>query len=325
MHVVSRVVIIASTGGWIVDDMLEASTAKLPVTLVDASLPDEEKASLCKDAEVIIPVLYPISVDVVKNCPRLKLLQLLSAGFDKIDVPAIQKLGVKVANNSAAIAPSVAEHAITLMLCVYRHVAASIRDVQEGKWNQGINPSHLRELTGKTVGIVGIGHIGQLVAKQLRGFDTTTLYYDSRPVPPSLEQQLNVQRVPLDTLLSSSDIVTLHVPLNHHTRGMISHRELSIMKPSDVLINTCRGPVVDEKALHQALKEKRIAGAGLDVLEQEPTPKDNPLLELENVVITPHTGGAGYETTQRIIFFAIENTKRVISGQEPLSLVVAEE
>ena len=148
------------------------------------------------------------------------------------------------------------------------------------------------ELTGKTVGIVGLGHIGQNVAQRLRGFDTTTLYHNRRTFPPSLEQQLNVQKVPLDRLLSSSDIVTLHVPETHSTRGMISHRELSLMKPTAVLINTCRGPVVDEAALYQALKEGRIAAAGLDRLEEEPTPRDNPLLDMENVVITPHWGVA---------------------------------
>ena len=176
----------------------------------------------------------------------------------------------------------------------------------------------------KTVGIVGMGRIGKQVAKRLKGFDTRTLFYDVVDVPDDVQKDLNVEPMDFDELLRESDIVTLHVPLTRRTRGMISDRELDMMKPSAFLVNCCRGPVVDERALHRALSQGRIAAAGLDVLEEEPTPEDNPLFDLDNVVITPHMAGPGEESTQRAATFAFYNIGRVLAGETPESLVYPE-
>jgi phosphoglycerate dehydrogenase-like enzyme len=140
-------------------------------------------------------------------------------------------------------------------------------------------------------------------------------------IPQKTQDELNAQPVPFEELLRESDIVTLHVPLNRHTRHLISEGELGMMKPTAYLINACRGPVVDEKALYQALQRHQIAGAGLDVLEQEPTPEDNPLFELGNVVITPHMAGTSNETNLRAADFAYSNIQRVLAGNPPESLV----
>ena len=181
------------------------------------------------------------------------------------------------------------------------------------------------EITNKTVGIVGLGRIGKHVAKRLKGFDTVTIYYDILDMPVEVQRELNAEPVSLEELLDRSDIVTLHVPLTRKTRGMIGERELEMMKPAAYLISTCRGPVVDEKALYWALMNGRIAGAGLDVMEQEPTPVDNPLFELDNVVITPHTAGFSHETNLRAAEFAYSNIVRVIAGKPPESLITPDD
>ncbi|MCS7207497.1 MAG: 2-hydroxyacid dehydrogenase [Dehalococcoidia bacterium] len=295
--------------------------ADLGVQIVDMTLPDDQKAALCKDAEVLVLGVSEISPDFVRRLPRLKYIQLLSAGFDRMDVHTISEMGIRICNNSASIAPSVADHTIMLMLACLRHLIPSWKSVQHRRWAQELQGLDNRELTGKTIGIVGFGAIGREVARRLRGWDVTVLYHDIVPAPPEVERDLRVRRVPLEDLLRQSDIVTVHVPLNRRTRGMINASFLSLMKPTAILINTSRGEVADEHALLQALRQRRIAGAGLDVLAQEPTPPDNPLLDLDNVVITPHRAGPSVEVWERTLAFLTQNLRRMLNGQEPLSVI----
>jgi phosphoglycerate dehydrogenase-like enzyme len=182
----------------------------------------------------------------------------------------------------------------------------------------------LFELTNKTVGIIGLGPVGRHVAKRLTGFDTRTIYHDTVELPLEVQKNLKAQPVPMDELLRGSDIVGAHVPLTRRTRGMISERELAMMKPSAVLINTCRGPVVGEEALYRALVDGQIAAAGLDVLEEEPPSKDNPLLDLGNVVVTPHMAYQSVETSGRAAEFAYANISRALAGETPQSLAIPE-
>lgn len=293
----------------------------LGVQVVDMSLPDEQKAALCQDAEVLVLGVSEISTDFVRRLPRLKFIQLLSAGFDRIDVQAISEMGIRICNNSPSIAPSVADHTIMLMLACLRHLIPSWRSVQHRRWAQELQGIEHRELTGKTIGIIGLGNIGRQVARRLLGWEVKVLYHDIVPAPPEVERELRVRRVPMEDLLRQSDIVTVHVPLTRRTRGLINAQTLSLMKPTAILINTSRGPVVDERALTQALRERRIAGAGLDVLEQEPTPPDNPLLDLDHVVITPHRAGPSAEQVERTIAHVSQNLRRMLSGQEPISVI----
>ncbi len=299
----------------------------LDVAFVDPD-GDVDLAHELADCEFIIGGVGGASEEALRLMPRLKALQILSAGFDTIDVIGLRERGVEVCNNSAAIANSVAEHAITLMLAVYKRVSQSIDGARDGGWQAPAKSGpygQLFELTHKTVGIVGIGHIGSFVARRLRGFETTTLYYDVQGLPPETERELEVTRVPFDELLERSDIVTVHTPLNSATRGLFSTREFKLMKPHAVFINTCRGPVHDEDALISALNDGEIRAAGLDVTEIEPTPSDSPLLEMENVVVTPHIAGSTQERVDRALAFSYANAQRVLNGDRPLSAVVIQD
>lgn len=297
----------------------------LEVTAVDNRLSDEEKIARCRDVDAMIVSPADVSVDVVRACPRLKLIQSLSAGYDRLDIRAIGELGVPVANNGGANSIAVSEQTIGLMLMVSKKMAQSwYTAAKDRKWRGNLSTVAMHEITGKSIGIVGLGRIGKQLARRLKGFACEVVYHDILTFLPELEEELAVKRVPFEELLRTSDIVTLHVPLTPLTRKMIGRRELAMMKPSAILINACRGPVVDEKALYDALRSGRIAGAGLDVLEQEPTPVDNPLLGLENVVVTPHMAGSSYETVLKGAAFASENIHRVMAGQPPESLVTPE-
>ncbi len=302
----------------------ELAPADLDVGFVDPeSSPDVREAGL-RDAEALITNGLLWTEEDIAKMPRLKLLQLMSAGFNTLDVPRIRELGVEVCNNSPAISNSVAEHAISLMMLVYKRLEQGIAGVKDGAWQDHAKDGSygtLYELAERTVGIVGLGNIGSKVAKRLTGFDTTTLYCDVREVDPEREQSLNVERVSFDELLERSDIVTVHVPLNSQTTKMFSTREFAAMKDSAVFINTCRGPVQDEAALIKALQDGEIAAAGLDVFEEEPTPLDNPLLHMENVVVTPHLAGSTQERVDRALVFSFENARRVLNGETPQNIV----
>jgi glyoxylate reductase/D-3-phosphoglycerate dehydrogenase len=256
-------------------------------------------------------------METLTKMPKMKLLQLMSAGFDRLDVPAMREMGIEVCNNSPAIATAVAEHAVSMMLIVQRRLSQAIEGVKEGTWQQPARSGQfgkLYELTGRTVGIIGLGNIGSRVARLLQGFQTTTLYNDIREFPAELEEELKVTRVSLDELLDRSDIVTVHVPLSSSTTGLLGRREFAAMKPDAFFINTCRGPVHDESALIDALNTGEILGAGLDVTEIEPTPLDTPLLNMDNVVLTPHIAGSSQERIDRALVFSFENARRALSG-----------
>ena len=294
------------------------------VTLVDLQLPEEEKKALCRDADAIIS--SQVSTEVLRQCPNVRLIQTLSAGFDRLDIEAIGEMGIPIANNGGANAIAVSEQTIALMIAVSKKTMLHWDTAgRQRQWRGNMSGLNMFEITNKTVGIVGLGRIGKQVAQRLKGFETTTIYHDIVDIPTDVQERLNARPVDFDELIHESDIVSLHVPLNRRTRGLISHRELAMMKPTAYVINACRGPVVDERALYEALKSNQIAGAGLDVLEVEPTPEDNPLFDLDNVVITPHMAGTSHETDLRAADFAYSNILRVLAGEPPQSLVTPED
>lgn len=283
------------------------------------SLSDEEKAELIREAEFV--VLHPaeISDNVLQEGKSLRLLQLLTAGYDKVDLKVTGELNIPVATNGGANAWAVAEHSIALLLGLYRKLIACDRSVREGKWRQAVTGYDIFEVAGKTVGLLGAGNIGKKVAKRLKAFETNILYYDASAAP-ELETELGARKVSLDELLREADIITIHLPLLPETRGLIGERELQMMKPTTVLLNASRAEIVEEEALITALKEKRIAGAGLDVFHKEPISPEDPLLTLENVILSPHIAGHAYEGWSRRMSFAWENIQRVAAGEAPLSL-----
>ena len=294
---------------------------------VDSTQPIEQQAAQMQDTVSVIAIPSVFPMELARACPNVKLVQTVSAGTNTIDIQALGELGVKVANNGGGNAVAVAEHSIALMVGAYRKLNLQLKSVKERQWAGDIREnwaSETYELTDKTVGIIGFGRIGQRVARRLQGWDCNLVYNDVVSFPVELEQELHVTSVSRDELLQTSDIVTLHVPLNRHTRAMISDKEFDMMKPTALLINACRGPVVDEAALIRAMNDKKIAAAGLDVLEEEPTRADNPLLDMDNVLVTPHLAGMGVEAFEKSRTFAAQNAASVAAGNEPESVVLPE-
>jgi phosphoglycerate dehydrogenase-like enzyme len=270
------------------------------------------------DAEYYLGLARGMGGEFFRAAPKLRLVQLLSAGYDRVDVEAARKAGVPVANNGGANAIAVAEHAIMLMLAVLKRLVAFHNDVVAGKWRVGgLADERVREVAGKTLGIVGLGNIGKKVARRAAAFDMEVQYYDIARLTEDQDDALGVRFVLLPELLRTSDVVSLHVPLDDSTRNMLGAPELALMKPSAVLINTCRGPVVDETALHHALVEGRIAGAGLDVMVEEPPAPAHPLFALPNVTFTPHSAGPTWENWRARFRNGFDNIQRVAAGGAP--------
>ena len=256
-----------------------------------------------------------------RAAPKLKLFQLLSAGYDDVDIEAARRARVPVCNNGGANAISVAEHAMMLMLGVSRRVVWQHGNVAGGRWRGNGPAPRMYEIFDKTLGIIGLGTIGKKVARLARAFGMRVQYYDIVRLSEDAEDALGVRFRLLRELLSSSDIVTMHVPLNASTRGMIGEDELALMKPEAILINTSRGPVLDEAALTRALADGKLFGAGLDVFEQEPTPPNNPLLKLPNVLLTAHFAGPTWDNNVARLRNAFDNVQRVHRGEKPLWVV----
>lgn len=303
----------------ILERMREGTPDGFELTLCEQAMPAEQRRAAVAGADYL--VVYSVSFEDLDVAKKVRLLQLLSAGYDKIDVQGLAKAGIPVADNGGANAPTVAEHALLLMLAVYRKLPMHHDALQRGEWiglREGLS---LRELRGKQVGIVGFGRIGRDVARMVNGFLATPVYADAMAAPAQVERELGVKRLELDELLATSDVVTLHTPLNESTRGLIDAAALSRMKRSAILINTSRGPVVNEADLVAALARGQIAGAGLDVFEHEPIAADHPLLGLNNVVLTPHQAGTTIDTWTRRLEFGFGNIQRVANGNTPLSVV----
>ena len=305
------------------DTLRTVAPEGVEIVWVDSEQSIEQQAAALKDAVAVIPIPSVFPEELATACPNLKLVQTVSAGTNMINLDALKEIGIQVANNGGGNAVAVAEHTITLMVSVYRKLQLQLKAVKDRQWAGNLRAdwfSDAFELTDKTVGIIGLGRIGSRVARRLQGWDCKLIYHDEIAMP-ELEQELNLTKVPMDDLLRTSDIVTLHVPLNRLTEKMISDREFDLMKPSAVLINACRGPVVDEAALIRALQAKKINAAGLDVLEQEPTPEDNPLLDMDNVLITPHLAAFAQESHEKSRAFAVYNSARVARGEAAESVV----
>lgn len=287
---------------------------------VDSDLPEAELIEQLKGTIAIMPAgRFEFTSELVNKLPNLRLIQTFSAGTDYLDKTMLAENGVDVANNGGANAVAVAEHAIALMFAVNRKLVMQLDSVREGEWMAGVTGERtdFHTLVGKRIGIVGLGRIGSRVAKRLAGWECELVYYDVVDHDDAYVASTGAKRVELDELLSTSDIVTLHVPLDRLTKHMISDRELSLMKDTAILINTCRGPVVDEAALIRGLEAKEIFAAGLDVTEIEPIEMDNPLLKMPNVTITPHLATRAIESEYNAAENAITNIARLARGEKP--------
>jgi phosphoglycerate dehydrogenase-like enzyme len=282
-----------------------------------------EFLAACRDAEYLVGFGHRgIDAGFYRGAPRLRLLQLLSAGYDTVDIEAARTAGVPVCNNGGANATAVAEHAIMLMLAVAKRLVWQHASVVAGRW-RGNAPSQagIFELRGKVLGIVGLGTIGKKVARLAAGFGVSVLYFDVKRLTEAEEDALNVRFRLLNEVLRGCDILSLHVPLLPATRHMIGAAELAMLRPGAFLVNTCRGPVVEEAALVAALESGHLGGAGLDVFDVEPTPADNPLLKLPNVVLTPHLAGPTADNQHARFRNAFDNCQRVARGEKPLWVI----
>ena len=269
-------------------------------------------------AEFVIAV--ELTAEHLAMAPKLKLIQHSGVGYEQIDVDAASKRGVPVALTPEGTIPAVAEHVIMLILGLYRHLVQAHNALARGEWIHKQLRAECLMLEGKTLGIIGIGRTGREVLRRAQPFDVRPIYHDLRQLPAEEEKRLGIEYRSLDTLLSEADIVTLHVFLSEGSRGLIGERELNLMKPTAILINTSRGDVVEEAALYRALKERRIAGAGIDVFEEEPTPSENPLLRLDNVLLTPHLAGGTLDSMRQKARAQYENFRRVVDGLPPINL-----
>ncbi len=261
--------------------------------------PEDELVELVKGVDAIIVRSKPkVTRKIIEAAEKLKVIGRAGVGIDNIDLEAAREKGIAVLNTPGAPSRSVAELAIGLMLAVARKIAFADRRMREGVWAKKQCMGF--ELRGKVLGIIGMGRIGREVARiAYYGFGMKIIYYDARGRMEDVEKELDAEYRELDDVLREADIVTLHVPLLPSTRHLINEERLKRMKSSAILINTARGGVVDTKALVKALSNGWITGAGLDVYEEEPLPKDHPLTKFDNVVLTPHIGSTTNEAQER--------------------------
>lgn len=290
----------------------------LSVSVCPDGAPARFEASM-RQAEVVWHLLHPVTAEVIGCAPRLRLIQKIGVGVNTIDLEAARTRGIAVCNMPGTNTAAVAEMALLLMLAVLRRVTQLDRAVRAGEgWKL---PDALQdaygELGGRTVGLVGYGAVPQRLAPMLAGIGATVLYTSRREHPGAVGDP-----VALETLLATSDIVSLHLPLTAETKRVIDRAAIATMKRGAILINTARGGLVEEAALIEALVTWRLGGAGLDVLEEEPTPSANRLLSLDNVVTTPHLAWLTRETVERSLVVAIENCRRLRDGEPLLHRVV---
>ncbi|MDR1619062.1 MAG: phosphoglycerate dehydrogenase [Clostridiales bacterium] len=278
---------------------------------IDIVTPEESDLSL-KDADVVIPEHIKVDSEFLLKAKKLKFVQT-GAGFDNVDIEACTKKGILVSNAAGVNAIAVAEHVMAFILSWYKNIPYLDNYMKEKRDIKKLSYSG-SELADKTIGIIGVGAVGQKVAKYCNAFGMRVLGYARKKMTAE-----NIEFVDLDTLYAQADIVTIHVSLNDQTRRMIDSAAFKKMKKEAIIINTSRGPVIDEKALIAALKNGDIAGAGLDVFEQEPLAIDSELREFDTVILTPHTAGMpdGLKFHKKRYAFFIENIKKVIAGKEP--------
>ncbi|MFN2545770.1 MAG: 2-hydroxyacid dehydrogenase [Actinomycetota bacterium] len=283
-------------------------------------VPDEVAA----DAEFVVAAASQRVSTLFDRAPRLRVVQIPGHGFDHVDLEAAERAGVPVCTvaSSGAESHTVAEMALLLAGVASRRVVAGDRLVRDGKWGTQemlFGGGGVFELAGKTLGIVGYGRIGRELAKRARAFDMRVVCSDVVPVEDD-----DVEVIELDALLAQSDVVSLHAPLTPATRHLINGEALAKMKAGSILVNTARGPLVDADALARALASGRLRAAAIDVFDPEPPSADSPLLQLDNVVLSPHMAGVAQESVMRILGAALQNCRRVADGQPPHDVVTGD-
>lgn len=300
------------------NDALNLLKEKVNFYLFEKPPSEDELIAHVKNADAILVTLNVerITRRVIESAPRLKIIARHGVGYDNVDVEAASEKGIWV-----TIAPvlheTVADMAFAHMLCLARNLCKATYYIKSGMWRVR-NPFLFMgmDLWGKTIGIIGLGRIGLAVARRAKGFSMKVLYYDIIR-KPIYEEELRVKFKPLEELLRESDFIVISCPLTEKTRGMIGEEELRLMKSTAILVNVARGPIVNHDALVKALKNGWIAGAGLDVFDEEPLPQNDPLLNLKNVTLTPHIASNTLECRRRMALTVVEEILRVLHGGKP--------
>lgn len=258
---------------------------------------------------------------IMAASPKLKVIGVHGVGWDHIDIEAAKNLDKRVFNTPTALTDTVAEMTIALMLALTRRIVSADKAVRSEKWVRKYGDLVGSEIMGKTIGIIGLGRIGTAVAYRLKPFKVNLIYFDVLD-RSGLEKELGIRKANLDCLLRESDIITIHVPLTPQTEDLISHREFKLMKKGAYIVNVSRGKIVNEKALIEALNDGRIAGAALDVFEKEPIESSNPLMHMDNVILTPHIGASSREAMKRMAIQVSEGVMKILRGGIIENLIV---
>ena len=317
----SHVYVILGNAPW---DFADCQTALNSVAARMVSLSpfegEDDMIGRTRDADALVVSSARVTRAVMSALEGLKVVVRTGVGYDVIDVPAATELGVIVVNIPDLWIREVANHALALLLAWNRGVVVMARQVHGGLWGGKVPGSHTGAIHGETVGIVGLGNIGSAFARRVAALETKVIACDPH-VDDKHFAALGVERVSLEALAERSDYVSVHTLLNAETRHLIGEAFFKRMKPTAILINTSRGPVVDEAALVKALRDKRLAGAALDVWEHEPVNSDNPLLQMENVIATPHAAYFSSAAVAQIPRRCGEEVARVLTGQRPMNVV----
>ena len=281
----------------------------------------QEAYDAMTDAEIMILRIFKAPKEVIQRNPNLKMILRWGAGFDSVDIEEAGKRGILVTNTPGANANAVSELAVMLMLAVGRKLLCHTRCLEKGEWSKNTFLNSSFCLNNKLVGLVGGGNIGRQVAAKVQAFGARVQYYDAFRMPEERERELNMTYVPLETLIETSDIISLHVPLLDSTRHMIGAAELEKMKTGAIVINTARGGLIDDAALAQAVRSGKLAGAGLDGVENEPLPVGDELLEEPNIIVTPHVGGGTADIGDVIMPMLAQDIRDFADGKEPAHVV----
>lgn len=287
--------------------------AQLPeVELVEADT--QEKFDLLEDTDAIILRILKMPAPVIDRFPSLKLIMRWGAGFDSVDIEEAGRRGVAVCNTPGANAYCVAELTIALMLAVGRKLMCHAHCIHQGIWSKNTFLNQSTTLNNRLVGIIGGGNIGRQVALRVRAFGAAVQYYDPFRLSAEIEEQFGMRYVPLDRLIQTSDIITLHLPLTDATRHIIGADEIARMKDGAILINAARGGLMDDQAVVEAVRCGKLAGAGIDCVEHEPLAPNDLMLQEDNIIVTPHVGGESADISDAIIPMITDNLKRLVAG-----------
>ncbi len=282
--------------------------------------PEAVGAALCR-AHGLIGGKLQLSPAMLDEAPQLEVVSTISVGYDNLPVAELSRRGILLTNTPDVLTETTADTAFMLIMASARRLVELATMVREGRWTQHVGEAQFgHDVHGKTLGLVGLGRIGQAIARRARGFDMRVLYSNASP-KPALEAEWGIERRSFEQLLAESDFVCLTVPLTEQTEHLLGYQQCQAMKRSAFLVNIARGKVVDEAGLIRALQEGLIAGAGLDVFEQEPVACDSPLLRMDNVVTLPHIGSATWETREAMANCAIDNLCQALRGERPRDLV----